>query len=88
MSLPKYTLMEAQEAKDSLVSVIEFAFFTALSDQTDRGIVPDVGPVVGGGMVSHQGRHELIVALVDRLLYDEDLVLYPAPKPAGSGDAS
>jgi hypothetical protein len=83
---PKYTLTEAMEAKDSLVSTIEFAFFTALSDLTDRSLPVDVGPVNGGGLTPHLGRHELIVALVERLLYDEDIVLYPAdPKSQGSG---
>ena len=78
--LPKYTLTEAMQAKRSLVSVIEFAFFTALADLSDRGSVPDVGPVDGGGLTPHSGRHELIEALVDRLLFDDDLVIYPNPK--------
>lgn len=83
--LPKYTLTEAMEAKDSLVSGIEFAFFTALADLTDRNHTIDVGPVDGGAMTPHQGRHELIFALVERLLYDDDIVLHPAtPKSQGS----
>jgi len=78
--LPKYTLAEAQEAKDSLVSAIEFAFFTALADITERGgQTPQLGPVDGGGMAPHRGRHDLIVALVDRLVHEPDIVLYPVP---------
>lgn len=82
--LPKYTLVEAQAVKRSLVSIIEFAFFTALTDLTDDDKEVHVGPVDGGGMQPHRGRHELVLALVERLLQDDELVLYPAPKSDGS----
>ena len=85
---PLYTLTEAMEAKDSIVSTVEFAFFTALADITDAGGTPDIGSVTGGAMAPHRGRHELIVALVERLLYDDDLVLYPAEKPESQGSST
>jgi hypothetical protein len=87
--LPKYTLTEAQEAKDAIVDLIEFAFFTALSDLTDRDMEPHVGPTDGGQMTPHRGRRDLIVALVERLMYETDLVIYPAtPEPSDAGSDS
>lgn len=77
--VPKYTLIEAQEAVDVLVRAIEFDFFTALSDLTDQKLAVDVGPVDGGAMQPHLDRRRLIAALVDRLLYNDEIVLYPAP---------
>jgi hypothetical protein len=79
VSQPTYTLAEAEEAKRKLVSVIEFAFFTALSDMTDDEHPIDIGPVEGGQMHPHRERQRLIGALVERLVYDEDLVIYPVP---------
>lgn len=85
---PKYTLLEAREAVDSLVQIVEFAFFTALSDLNDDDREVHVGPVDGGGMEYHKGRHDLVKALVERLVCDDALVMYPALKPHDSGSAS
>lgn len=93
--LPPYTdLQAALAAFDELVDVVSSSVPVAIDDAAHRGITIDPSLLEfsddpddrsGGKLVTrNQARRAFARALLERLLGDDDIVLYPVPAGTGS----